>query len=272
MKGVMKRNDKCAVKTAEDVLVAMQTLENPKQREVLMRFFKTGKGEYGEGDKFFGLAVPETRAIAKAAKDLPLEEVQILLESPWHEMRLCGFLILVAQFERAEKGIAKGKRKEEYVAMCDGIVDFYLNNAQRANNWDLVDLSCYKVLGAWMLLPSCKSYEEKLTILDRLSASENLWERRISMVSTFAALKKGDWSLTWKYASYHIEAFCSDPSRSHDLMHKAVGWMLREMGKRCGMEVLRDFLAKYSKAMPRTALRYAIELMSAEEKLYWMGK
>lgn len=240
--------------TAEELILAMQILENPEQRRVLMGFFKTGKGQYGEGDEFLGLKVPETRAFVKEYRMLPLSEVEILLKSKWHEVRLCGFLILVDQYNR--RGVsAKDK---------DQILSLYLANARRANNWDLVDLSCYKILGRW-LVESGATKEEKLRLMDNLANSENLWEQRISMVSTMATLKANDPSYTIRYAKHHL-------GHKHDLMHKAVGWLLREMGKRCGMDELRNFLSDYATVMPRTALRYAIEKMDKEEREYWMGR
>lgn len=232
----------------------MQMLENPEQRKVLVGFFKTGKGQYGEGDEFLGLKVPETRAFVREYRTLPLPEVQLLLESQWHEVRLCGFLILVEQYNR------RGVSAEEK----DRILKLYLANARRANNWDLVDLSCYKILGRW-LVESDATLEEKLRLMDRLANSDNLWEQRISMVSTMATLKVHDPSYAIRYAKHHLR-------HPHDLMHKAVGWLLREMGKRCGMDELRAFLTEHATLMPRTALRYAIERMEGEEREYWMNK
>lgn len=243
------------MKNAQELITAMQMLENPEQRKVLMGFFKTGKGQYGEGDEFLGLKVPETRAFVKEYRTLPLPEVQLLLKSRWHEVRLCGFLILVDQYNR--KG-ASVKDKDK-----DKILKLYLANAKRANNWDLVDLSSYKILGCW-LVESDATKEEKITLMDRLANSDNLWEQRISMVSTMATLKAHDTSYTIRYAKHHLH-------HKHDLMHKAVGWLLREMGKRCGMQELRDFLSEYSTIMPRTALRYAIERMDKKEREYWLN-
>lgn len=175
--------------TADKIISAMQMLENPEQRRVLMGFFKTDKGQYGEGDEFLGLKVPETRAVVKEYCTLPLKEVQVLLRSKWHEVRLCGFLILVDQYNR--KGTsAKDK---------DKILKLYLHNARCANNWDLVDLSCYKILGKW-LVESAVATTDKLHVMDILANSDNLWEQRISMVSTMATLKAGDPSYTLRYA------------------------------------------------------------------------
>lgn len=239
---------------ANKLIAAMQMLENPKQRNTLMRFFKTGKGEYGEGDEFLGLRVPETRAFATEYRDLPLNEVHKLLLSKWHEVRLCGFLILVDQYN-SNKTSPEAK---------EAILRAYLDNARQANNWDLVDLSCYKILGQW-LVESDAPKEEKIRLMDKLANSDNLWEQRISIVSTMATLKAHDTSYTIRYARHHLH-------HKHDLMHKAVGWLLREMGKRCGMASLRSFLAEYATTMPRTALRYAIERIDNDERQYWMRK
>ena len=252
--GPMKQNMTAMCRTAAELISAMQECENPGQREVLKRFFKTGRGEYGEGDEFLGLKVPETRAFAKACRDLPLPEVETLLQSRWHEARLCGFLILVEQYN-SRKATAEER---------DGILNLYLRNARNASNWDLVDLSCYKILGRW-LVESAASRTEKLRLMDRLAGSDSLWEQRISIVSTMATLKAGDPSYTLRYARRHLY-------HSHDLMHKAVGWLLRETGKRCGTDILRRFLAQHAATMPRTALRYAIEKMDREEREYWMKK
>lgn len=228
--------------------------ENPEQRKVLMGFFKTGKGQYGEGDEFLGLKVPETRTFVREYRDLPLSEVQKLLENKWHEVRLCGFLILVEQYNN-RKATAQDK---------EAILNLFLSNSKRANNWDLVDLSCYKILGKW-LVESNASKEEKQILMDKLANSDNLWEQRISIVSTMATLKAGDASYTLRYASHHL-------NHKHDLMHKAVGWLLREMGKQYGMDGLRAFLTEHASTMPRTALRYAIEKMEKDEREYWMKK
>ncbi|MCH5174798.1 MAG: DNA alkylation repair protein [Prevotellaceae bacterium] len=251
----------------------MEVLENEGRRKLLMGFFKTGAGQYGEGDKFLGLVVPETRAVVKAARELPMEEVQSLLKSPWHEVRLCGLLVLVSQFEKAMKelGMRGETVRSEAMKRCDAIADFYVKNAKRANNWDLVDMSCYKILGRWLLVQTGVKHEEKVKVLDRLAMSDNLWERRISMVSTMATTMAGDPSYALKYAELHLRMFAQKPEWSHDLMHKAVGWMLREVGKRCDMEVLRDFLSEHAHMMPRTSLRYAIEKMNEDERRRWMS-
>lgn len=246
---------------AEDVIAYMESQRNETQRQVLMRFFKTGPGDYGEGDEFLGLKVPQTREVVKLVeRDLPLDEVPPLLLSPWHEVRLCGFLILVARFQRsATKRLtddaAAIRRRDEFLQL-------YLRYARQANNWDLVDLTAPKILGHWLLLPT-DIPTPKQQVVDTLAASTCLWEQRMSVVCTWRTNQAGDPSWCLRYAEWHLH-------HPHDLMHKAVGWMLRELGKRISMDILRDFLRLHAATMPRTALRYAIEKMSPDERTYWM--
>ena len=246
--------------TANEIIGYMESLRNEKQREGLMRFFKTGPGEYGEGDDFLGITSPQTREVVKlAAGDTPLEEVPELLMSPWHEVRLCGLLILVEKFKKqATKRLIND---EMAIARRDEIVKMYLKYADRANNWDLVDMSAPKIIGRWLLLPT--RLGDKLEVMDELASSPCLWKQRISMVSSWMTSREGDPSWGLHYAEVHLH-------HPHDLMHKAVGWMLREVGKHGGMELLRQFLERHAHEMPRTALRYAIEKMSPEERQYWM--
>ena len=243
----------------------MEPMRNESQRQVLMGFFKTGPGEYGEGDEFLGLKVPQTREVVKVAKDTPLSEIPELLMSRWHEVRLCGLLILVEQFERlTTKRLA---HDAEAVRKRDEILTLYLKYAEQANNWDLVDLSVPKILGHWLLLPTTLgdgTDEYKRQVLDELAQSNNLWRQRMSMVCTWKTSQQGDASWCLRYAEIHLH-------HPHDLMHKAVGWMLREMGKRVSMDLLRDFLRQHAHEMPRTALRYAIEKMSDAERKEWMS-
>lgn len=208
-------------------------------------FFKTGKGQYGEGDKFLGVTVPDIRKVAKKHKGVPFGDVSTLLDSPWHEERLVALLILVHNFQ---KGDAATKQT---------IVDFYLQNTTKVNNWDLVDLSADKILGVWLV-------DKDKSILYKLAKSPNLWEKRISIISTFYFIKQNQFEDTLNIA----EILVTD---SHDLIHKAVGWMLREIGKR-DQDVEEEFLKKYHKRMPRTMLRYAIEKFSSEKRKYYMGK
>lgn len=249
--------------TAEQVINHMQSLADEQQARHLMRFFKTAEGDYGEGDQFLGIKVPMTRRVVAKCKTMPLSEVEKLLASPWHEVRLCGLLVLVSQFEaQCTKRLINDAKA---ITQRDTIVGFYLSHARCANNWDLVDLTVYKIIGEWLVLPSNYSDEKKFAILDNLAASDNLWEQRMSMVCTFGPLRHGDASFTLRYAERHLH-------HSHDLMHKAVGWMLREMGKRVSVELLRDFLQQHAHDMPRTALRYAIEHLDGEERKLWMEK
>lgn len=211
---------------------ALQKSASPEQAKILSCFFKTGKGEYGEGDKFLGIKVPVSRKIAKQFKDLSLRDVQQLINSPIHEERLTALLILVEQFRRADET----KRKI--------IFDFYLKNSKRVNNWDLVDLSAEKIIGVYLL-------DKDKNILLKLARSKNLWERRIAIMSTFNFIKNGYYETTLEISNLLL-------SDEHDLIHKAVGWMLREIGKR-DLTVEENYLKKHYKNMPRTMLRYAIE-------------
>ena len=249
--------------TAGEIISYMESQRDDAQRRILMRFFKTGPGEYGEGDEFLGLKVPQTREVVKAAwKDLPLSEVPELLLCRWHEVRLCGLLMLVAKFETLAK--KRLENNEDAIRGRDEILTMYLQYAEQANNWDLVDLSVHKILGHWLLLPTFLGDEDyKIKLLDTLADSDNLWKQRMSMVCTWKTSQQGDPSWCLRYAEKHLH-------HPHDLMHKAVGWMLREMGKRVSMDLLRDFLQQHAHEMPRTALRYAIEQMSNEERQYWM--
>ena len=246
---------------AKEIIAYMESLQNDEQRRILMGFFKTGPGEYGEGDDFLGLKVPQTREVVKAvAKDITLDEIPTLLMSKWHEVRLCGLLILVAKFEKlATKRL---ENDEKAIRGRDEILTMYLKYAEQANNWDLVDLSAPKILGASLLSPQ-KGEDWKRRVLDELAASDCLWKQRMSIVCTWKTSQMGDPSWCLRYAEIHLH-------HPHDLMHKAVGWMLREMGKQCSMDLLRDFLRQHAHEMPRTMLRYAIEKMSEQERKEWM--
>ena len=247
---------------AEDIIALMESMRNEAQRQVLMGFFKTGEGEYGEGDEFLGLKVPQTREVVKQAQDTPLEEIPTLLMSRWHEVRLCGLLILVSQFERLAK--PKLADDQDAIRRRDEILRMYLQYAPQANNWDLVDLSAPKILGRWLLLPTLIT-TPKLQVLDELAHSDNLWKKRMSIICSWTTSRDGDPSYCLRYAEMHLH-------HPHDLMHKAVGWMLREMGKYVSMELLRAFLQQHAHEMPRTTLRYAIEKMDDDERKYWMRR
>ncbi|MDR0547371.1 MAG: DNA alkylation repair protein [Dysgonamonadaceae bacterium] len=234
--------------TANFILQELFSVANPEKAQFLQRFFKTGKGQYAEGDILLGIVVPLIRDIVRKCPELPFPEIQFLIDSQYHEARLTGFLLLVKQFKKSK---SETERKE--------IFDFYLKNARKANNWDLVDVTCRDVIGLYLL-----DHEEGRGVLYRLAGSDNLWEQRIAIVSTWTFIKYRQFDDTLALAEkllYH----------KHDLMHKAVGWMLREVGKK-DRETLADFLEKHHKTMPRTTLRYAIEHFSPEERAYYMGK
>ena len=249
--------------TAKEIIEYMESLQDEEQRLNLMRFFKTGAGDYGEGDEFLGIKVPQTREVVKqVSKDFPLSEIPELLMSRWHEVRLCGFLILVDQFERlATKRIEHNKQA---IKKRDEIVTLYLQYAEQANNWDLVDLSVYKILGHWLMLPSALDETNyKRQVLDELAKSPCLWKQRMSIVCTWYPSHHGAPSWCLRYAEIHLH-------HPHDLMHKAVGWMLREMGKSY-IELLRDFLRQHAHEMPCTMLRYAIEKLPETERKEWLA-
>ncbi|WP_312076907.1 DNA alkylation repair protein [Chryseobacterium sp.] len=219
----------------EDIKNALADLSIPEKAAFFPKFFKTGQGEYGEGDLFLGVKVPDQRVVAKEfyAK-ISLDEIAELLNSNYHEHRLTAVFMLVSKFEKT-----KDKNTKEEIA------NFYLNNLKGINNWDLVDSSCYKILGRY-------AFENDLDeILIRLSDSENMWHKRIAVVGTMYHVKKGSFNLTKKLVLNNL-------SHPHDLMHKANGWLLREIGNKNEQELL-DFLNIYYSKMPRTSLRYAIE-------------
>lgn len=249
----------------------MESQRDDVQRANLMRFFKTAPGQYGHGDEFLGLKVPQTREVVKAvAKETALDEVPELLMSPWHEVRLCGFLLLVYHFEK--QSVKSKEYNLEAIRLRDEILLLYLRYAERANNWDLVDLSVHKILGHWLLLPTCigggevgQHIDHKIHVVDELAYSDSLWRQRMSMVCTWKTSQQGDPSWCLRYAEIHLH-------HPHDLMHKAVGWMLREMGKRVSMDLLRDFLSSHAHEMHRTTLRYAIEQMPDDERHEWLRR
>ena len=231
--------------TAEFVLSELQSVGSPEKAAHLSRFFKTGPGQYGEGDRFLGVVVPQTRSIAKANKAMPLDELQRLLDSPWHEARLCALLVLVYRFQ--DKKTPEAEREKMY--------RFYLKNTRRCNNWDLVDLSCRDIVGEYLV-------NRDRSVLYELAASDNLWEQRISIVCTWAFIRRSDFTDTLVLAERLM-------THKHDLMHKAVGWMLREVGKR-DRDTLTDFLERYATQLPRTALRYAIEHYPEDRRQYFL--
>lgn len=222
-----------------------QQVADPEKAKNLSWFFKTGKGEYGEGDIFLGIAVPRLRAISKKYQDLELKDLQKLLDSKIHEHRLSALMILRFKYQKSNI-----KDQSE-------IVRFYLRNTKKINNWDLVDLSCHYILGNWLL-------DKDRKILYQLARSTNLWEKRIAIISTYEFIRSHQYIDTLKIS----EILLND---KHDLIHKAVGWMLREIGKKDKQTEIK-FLNKYYKAMPRTMLRYAIEKFSDSERKFYLAK
>ena len=217
----------------------LQALSDDEKREIFPRFFKAGKGEYGEGDRFLGVTVPNIRAIAKLHKDISLDEIRDLMQSEWHEVRLCALLIMVE----------KSKKKDE--ALRQQLFDLYLSQTDRINNWDLVDLSCRFIVGEYLL-------DKSRDILYQLAHSPLLWDNRIAIVSTYAFIRKGQLEDTYALSDLMMH-------HPHDLMHKAIGWMLREAGKRDANR-LYNYVMSHRADMPRTMLRYAIEKFSPAER------
>ena len=222
------------------------------------KFFKTGKGEYGEGDKFLGVVVPNIRSVATSHLDAVGSDIAILLSSPWHEMRMCGLLIMVEHCKQTRKSSwVKLHSNEEGEQIRKQNIELYLANTDKINNWDLVDLTCRDIVGEYLV-------DKDRSLLYRLAESENLWEQRISIVSTWAFIRRNDFGDTLELSERLI-------GHKHDLMHKAVGWMLREVGKK-ERQTLTDFLERNATRLPRTALRYAIEHYPEPERQYFLKK
>lgn len=232
---------------AEQLLRDLRREADAEKAKVLQGFFKTGPGQYGEGDVFIGVVVPKIRRLVKSYHQLDLSEIKKLLAGPLHEARLAALLILVAQYR---DGDAAGREK---------IFRFYLTQTARINSWDLVDLTAPEIIGAQL----SASPDDKL--LTRLARSTLLWERRIAIVATFYDIRHGRPKSALRVAKLLLED-------EHDLIHKAVGWMLREVGKRCSLADEKKFLDAHASVMPRTMLRYAIERLSAEERQYYMRR
>ena len=234
----------------------LKSLANEEKRKVLQGFFKCGEGQYGAEDIFYGVTVPQTRTIAKKYSDeLSLKDAEELLHSKIHEERLCALLILIQKFENKKMTeVEKEKTQKE-------IFDFYLSNTKYINNWDLVDLSSHEIVGAYLF-----NHPKEQAVLKELAKSTLLWERRISMVSCYYFIYRKQFAQALEVA----EILLND---EHDLIHKAVGWMLREVGKKGGMKEEEEFLRNHYKQMPRTMLRYAIERFPEEKrKKYLQGK
>ncbi|MEZ4256587.1 MAG: DNA alkylation repair protein [Polyangiales bacterium] len=233
--------------TAEAALRALRKLADPARAKHALRFFRTGKGEYGEGDQFLGITVPDVRRVAKVFGELDAKGVRSLLHSPWHEARLLALVIMVEAFRRGDEA-----ERRRWAAL-------YLKERAWVNNWDLVDVSAATLLGAWIVE---HGGARDRAVLEKLVRSKNLWDRRIAVVATFAMIRAGDVEPTMRLSRQVL-------GDKHDLMHKASGWMLREAGKR-DLAALRTFLRAHAHEMPRTMLRYAIERMTPGERAKWM--
>lgn len=225
---------------------------NREDAGILQRFFKTGKGEYGEGDLFLGIRVPVTREIVKKyRKRASLMDIEKLINSKYHEIRLAGFLLLIELFKQNRKNRIQ----------TEIILQFYIDNIAKGNNWDLVDLVAPKILGEYLIVNKNKRY-----ILKELaSMNESLWHQRVAIVSTWTLIRNREFDEAFELSKLYL-------NHKHDLIHKASGWMLREIGKRGGMGQLLYFLEENAESMPRTMLRYAIEKLSDEQRIYFLTK
>lgn len=223
----------------------LSRLRNPARASLCLRFFKSGPGEYAAGDKFLGIAVPTLRLIAKKYRNLDLDKIVGVLKSPFHEERMIALFILIDQFKRGDEKL-RGK-----------IYKMYLANSVFINNWDLVDVTAPHIVGAYLV-------DKPKVILSQLAKSRNLWERRIAMTATQHFINRGECDDALRIA----ELLVDDP---HDLIHKAVGWMLREVGKRCSLASEEEFLRRHAATMPRTMLRYAIEKFPEAKRRRYLG-
>ena len=235
------------IHTAAEVRRALRTQARPEHVAGALRFFKCGPGEYGEGDTFIGVTVPAQRRIARQYRDLPLAEAEALLTSRIHEERLTALFILVLQFNRSDDERVRRR-----------IFRLYMKRLRFINNWDLVDSSAHHIVGGWLA-------DKPRDLLDRLARSPHLWSRRVAMMATFFFIQRGD-----HRDAIHIATLLVHDR--HDLIHKAAGWMLREVGKRASAAALTSFLERHAATMPRTMLRYAIEHRSPAERQRWMSR
>lgn len=240
---------------SKKIILAIKQEANPQKAKILQRFFKTGRGEYAEGDLFLGLTVPQQRSIVKEFKNLvDLDDLSILIINAYHEVRLVALLLLVELFHKV-------KTQEEKKQL----INFYLSHTSYINNWDLVDLSADKIVGQYLLSTHQNNNSQQVPrLLFKLANSELLWERRIAVIATFPFVRNGQFVPTFELAKLLL-------NDQADLIHKAVGWLLREVGKR-DETVLCCFLDQYTLVMPRTMLRYAIERFSEKKRLYYLKK
>ena len=231
------------------LLREMLSLRNEEEARGLMRFFKTGKGQYGEGDQFLGIRVPTTREMVKRLwRETTMQDLEQCIQSPWHEVRLGALLVLIQQFKHNKKH--PDKQRE-----C---IDFYLRHTGRINNWDLVDLSCYELLGTWLL------DKDRTILYDLARNGKTIWEQRIGIVSTMQFLRHHQLDDTYAIADILLH-------HTHDLIHKAVGWFLREAGKRDKKRLI-DYLNERHSTMPRTMLRYAIERLPEDIRQQYLQR
>ncbi len=231
------------------LLREMLSLRNEEEARGLMRFFKTGKGQYGEGDQFLGIRVPATREMVKRLwRETTMQDLEQCIQSPWHEVRLAALLVLIQQFKHNKK---RPDRQRE----C---IDFYLRHTERINNWDLVDLSCYELLGTWLL------DKDRTILYDLARNGKTIWEQRIGIVSTMQFLRNNQLDDTYAIADILLH-------HTHDLIHKAVGWLLREAGKRDDKRLI-DWLSERHSTMPRTMLRYAIERLPEDIRRQYLQR
>ena len=243
---------------ANDIIEQLKRVASEEKRKVQLRFFKTRVGEYGYGDEFLGVMVPQVRAIVKEVwKDITLEDIETLLHSPYHEARLTALLLLVKIYEECDKNDGRSMPRPYINNTKQLIFEIYTSNADYINNWDLVDLSAPNIVGNHL-------FERDCSLLYEFAQSNHLWKQRIAVVATLYFIRKGEFTHTYALAKLFMNT-------KHDLMKKAVGWMLREAGKRDANQ-LRNFLNEYKRVMPRTMLRYAIEKFSEEERMEFMKR
>lgn len=229
-----------------DINAKLLELANPEVAKSSLRFFKVGRDQYGYGDKFLGIRNPKLKQLVKLYKAISLSEIALLLKSPYHEARLLGLMLMVYQYQHAKS-----------LSIRTALFEHYLAHVKQVNNWDLVDASCYKILGDYL-------YDRDRSILYKFASSSSIWERRISIVSTYYFIQKSDLSDTFIIASKLLDD-------KEDLIHKAVGWMLKEAGKR-QQRALLDYLSQHKSKMPRTALRCAIEKLDEEQRQLFLAK
>lgn len=263
-----------ALTELKNIITDLHALGDPQRAHLLQRFFKTGPGQYGEGDVFLGLTVPQTRTLIKKYQNISLELLDKLIQQPYHEARLLALLILIKQYEAAKstrskrattpknahKSITQNKTNPTTTDQTKQIFNFYLSHTECINNWDLVDLTAPRIVGPYLNPDNPQDLKQLIKLAD----SNDLWEKRISILSTFHYTCHGNPAPTLLIA----EKLIYD---KHDLIQKAVGWMLREVGKRCDHAIEELFLNKYAATMPRTALRYAIERFTPSKKQHYLG-